>query len=77
MINDERFSQIMLNPYGNYAVQSLLTRSAASDVSITSLLFGFLLVASACYLLNSELAALSCIDFRYMFLQSTVYLISN
>ncbi|XP_023515681.1 putative pumilio homolog 8, chloroplastic [Cucurbita pepo subsp. pepo] len=27
LINDERFSQIMLNPYGNYAVQAVLARS--------------------------------------------------
>ncbi|KAG7022013.1 Pumilio-like 12, partial [Cucurbita argyrosperma subsp. argyrosperma] len=27
LINDERFSQIMLNPYGNYAVQAVLAHS--------------------------------------------------
>lgn len=51
LINDERFSQIMLNPYGNYAVQAVLARSGICKVSITPLLSN-MLVAATCYLLN-------------------------
>ncbi|KAA0055726.1 pumilio-like protein 12-like isoform X1 [Cucumis melo var. makuwa] len=34
LINDERFSQIMLNPYGNYAVQAVLARSGICKSSV-------------------------------------------
>ncbi|XP_038878792.1 uncharacterized protein LOC120070941 isoform X2 [Benincasa hispida] len=34
LINDERFSQIMLNPYGNYAVQAVLARSGVCKSSV-------------------------------------------
>lgn len=41
LLNEERLSEIMLDPYGNYAIQAVLARSGTCQVSIT-LLFGFL-----------------------------------